>query len=157
MEIFDFVAINSFKIFGACILITVCHINLNFGHPAIHNERICDHKHPKIHDVSLLSIQNPQFWFRQKKTIENYPVMWIQYFGMHKWVNNQLKFKRCVHCAIILQHISYAYGYIDTHIAHSCNRTERNAISQNIKNEVEQYKNAYQWSQLRVYCSEIDL
>lgn len=46
MDIADFVAVNSIKLIGACFLISVFHINFTCG-------RLCHHKHPKVHDVSL--------------------------------------------------------------------------------------------------------
>lgn len=54
MEIADFIVINPIKLIGVCFLISVFHININFGHTAIHNGRLCNHRHPKVHDVSLL-------------------------------------------------------------------------------------------------------
>lgn len=53
MEIADFTAVSPIKLIGACFLISVFHIDLNFGHTAIHNGRLCNHKHPKSHDVSV--------------------------------------------------------------------------------------------------------
>lgn len=54
MEIVEFRLVTAKQIIGACLLLCAFHVDFNFGHTTVHNERQCSHKHPKIHDVSFV-------------------------------------------------------------------------------------------------------